>query len=158
MQGTPPGEERHDLAWDLELVARLAQELTSLRVDLIDLEEKSSSRLHALPGAQSASARNLLHYVALRRWELRDLQDALASLGLSSLGRAESCVLGTIEAVLKMLHHLLGDEEPLPGPHEPVLGFAEGRALLEAHTQLPPATPKNAEPSPACLRGSCTPR
>src|SRR5262249_11181877 len=97
MQGTPAGDERHALAWDLELVARLAQELTSLRADLIDLEEKSASRLHALPTAQSASARNLLHYVALRRWELRDLQDALASLGLSSLGRAESCVLGTIE-------------------------------------------------------------
>ena len=47
-----------------------------------------------VPEAHRESARNLVHYVALRQLDLRELQLQLAQLGLSSLGRSESCVHG----------------------------------------------------------------
>ena len=53
----------------------------------------ASSRCPARPRSrddQQASARNLLHYLALRSHDLRGAQPLLASHGLSSLGRTES--------------------------------------------------------------------
>ena len=54
------------------------------------------------------SARNLAHYLALRRRDLRGLQRPLMALGLSSLGRLESQVLPTLLAVRSALAALLG--------------------------------------------------
>jgi pyruvate kinase len=76
----------------------------------------------------------MLHHVALRETDIRDLQNALAELGLSSLGRAESPVISTLDAVLQILRHWRGVDRVW---HEPVLAtvnFAGGSRLLEAHT------------------------
>lgn len=55
------------------------------------------------------SALNLIHYLSVRQHDLRDLQVDLGRLGLSSLGRMESHVLATLDAVLSLLHKL-GDQ------------------------------------------------
>jgi pyruvate kinase len=55
-----------------------------------------------------ASARNFMHYVALRRHDIRHLQSELAALGLSSLGRTEPHVLSSLRAVLNILLKLAG--------------------------------------------------
>ncbi|NVN88625.1 MAG: pyruvate kinase [Rhodopseudomonas sp.] len=60
------------------------------------------------PGFE-ASAANLAHYLALRRHDLRPLQRSLMALGLSSLGRLESRVLPTLQAVSATLAALCGD-------------------------------------------------
>jgi pyruvate kinase len=57
------------------------------------------------------SARNLICYLTLRRHDVRGLQPGLASLGVSSLGRIESRVLATIDAVLRQL-----DDDARPHP------------------------------------------
>ena len=49
----------------------------------------------ALPG-QRRSARNLAHYIGLRKQGVRQLQLDLAALGLSSLGRSEGHVYDTL--------------------------------------------------------------
>ncbi|GAB3055967.1 pyruvate kinase [Intrasporangium mesophilum] len=46
-----------------------------------------------------AGAENLARYLEVRRRDIRELQDALSRLGLSSLGRLEPDVLGTVRAV-----------------------------------------------------------
>jgi len=46
------------------------------------------------------SATNLAAYVGLRRHDLRALQQRLATLGLSSLGRCEAHVLLTLDSVI----------------------------------------------------------
>jgi pyruvate kinase len=59
------------------------------------------------------SAKNLVHYVALRHRDLRDLQNELSLRGLSSLGRSESCVLSSLLEVSERAHESLamqGDE------------------------------------------------
>ena len=60
--------------------------------------KKNISRDEFLPSAQ-----NLAYYMALRKHDLRDLQERLIPWGLSSLGRLESRVLGTLDSVIKTL-------------------------------------------------------
>ncbi|MDH4071624.1 MAG: pyruvate kinase [Gammaproteobacteria bacterium] len=78
-------------------------------------EAAYSSELAAVHPEFHDSARNLVHYLALRSEDHRDLQDNLASLGLSSLGRAERDVLGSISRVQKALLGVLRHVDVEPG-------------------------------------------
>ena len=62
--------------------------------------EKIISHVHP---AQKQSLANLIHYLALRREDLRPLQDELHDAGLSSLASAESHILRQVQAVLQRL-------------------------------------------------------
>ena len=76
------------------------------------------------------SVRNLLHYLALRRHDLRDLQSRLAAFGLSSLGRSESSVLAGIEAVIAIVESLEGQQCSDLSPHPACVDFKTGPAIL----------------------------
>lgn len=53
--------------------------------------------------AHAREAANLAAYIAFRREDLRDLQERLSDLGLSSLGRCESHVEATLDSVALVL-------------------------------------------------------
>lgn len=112
----------------------LIREVSEIRSDMLDLETNFDARAHLIHDAHQKSARNLLHYLALRRRDIRRLQEKLASLGLSSLGRTESHALGSVDAVLRMLHHVTSRNRQMTMQLGSENGFAEGEALLEAHT------------------------
>ncbi|HET9467278.1 MAG TPA: pyruvate kinase [Vicinamibacterales bacterium] len=116
---------------DLEL-GKVVSELTAIRSDMVDAENRYLPDWQAIPDEHRRSARNLLHYLALRKRDLRPLQDQLAALGLSSLGRAESQALANVQLVLDLVRQLgiAGVND-----HHPIAGFGDGRALLEAHTR-----------------------
>ena len=124
------------------MLGGLSTELEGIHADMLDLEREFRERLTDY-GVHERSARNLIHYLALRRHDIRDLQEQLAALGLSSLGRTESHVLAGIEAVLKVLHQL-AQREWLPPRHERSIDFGEGNELLRANTNalLGPPRPK----------------
>jgi pyruvate kinase len=118
------------------------RELSAIRADMVAGTAVSRRRLDEVHGNFRASARNLLHYLALRRRDLRPLQIRLAELGLSSLGRAESHALAAVDAVLQALHHLAGRTWQRPPVGEDAVDLAEGRRLLAEHTDAllgPPA-------------------
>lgn len=111
----------------------LLSELRAIHADLLRLECEFEPRL-ADYGLHKNSARNLIHYLALRRRDIRQLQEELATLGLSSLGRTESHVLAAIEVVFKVVHQLAGQEWRAPAKGERRVGFVEGKSLLDANT------------------------
>jgi len=83
----------------------------------------------------TSSAANLAHYLAVRQHELRTLQDRLAEVGLSSLGRGEAHILANLDSVINILSRLTG----IPGPVFPasvgeVVTHPEGSRILEEHT------------------------
>ena len=120
----PPAVADGELADDI-------RELSALRAALLDAEATWEGRLQTVPEWHRASARNLVHYLALRQRDVRALQDRLAARGLSSLGRAECHVLATVDAVLGALHRLAGLAwEP---PAENGIGYAAGEDLLRRH-------------------------
>ncbi len=63
-------------------------------------------------GEFSFSALNLAHYLALRRQDLRPLQDRLAAVGLSSLAHGEADVLTNLNRVIALLQKAVGAAAP----------------------------------------------
>lgn len=121
--------------------------LQAIEQRMLQLETEMESALGRVPLERRASARNLVHYIALRQQDLRDLQVELADLGLSSLGRLEGCVLGTIRSVLMRTREALawrGDVDSL-APLQPVppvaisgacaLDWSAGMQALHHHTR-----------------------
>jgi len=78
---------------------------------------------------------NLACYLALRRRDLREVQAALAPLGLSSLGRSESRVLANLDAVIAALGDIcrLADEQRPQRPSE--RAFNRGGRMLERNAR-----------------------
>ncbi len=109
----------------------LARELEALEAAMARVTRSSGSFLAGLPASQIPSATNLLHYLLLRRVDLRDAQRRLASLGLSSLGRAESHVRDGLTAVRRALALMSGDDWVPPDEAMPTL--QDGAALLARH-------------------------
>jgi pyruvate kinase len=87
----PPSTESVNTQLGLDQVA---ERLAELERALLELESEMSPAIEAVPSTHRESAKNLVHYVALRQRDLRVLQAQLAQRGLSSLGRSESCVMG----------------------------------------------------------------
>lgn len=99
------------------------------------MEGRFARELEAIPAARRPSARNLLHYLAMRGHDLRPLQSQLAALGLSSLGRCEAHVMATLDAVAVALAALAGDGVAPEVGTTSTLGFQDGPKRLAAQTR-----------------------
>jgi pyruvate kinase len=121
-------------SFDKNHLKQLSSELALLCADMVELESSLLKRPLAVHEAHRRSARNLAHYLALRRHDIRKLQSQLALLGLSSLGRTESHVLKAVQAVHRVLNVLLGTDASLASPAEPAVEVGEGAQLLENNT------------------------
>lgn len=86
----------------------LIGQLERLREEIRSKAKFSGQLLLELPPERQASAVNLLHYLALRSHDLRPLQERLAHLALSSIGRSEPNVMATLDSVLQNLYVLSG--------------------------------------------------
>jgi len=109
-------------------LAQVAQDIAVLLNGLADAEQEWAPWLDAVCPEHRTSAVNLVHYWAIRQVDLRDLQDRLGALGLSSLGRAESHVEANLRAVQAALDALRGKPwQPAPAG---AIGYGDGRRLL----------------------------
>lgn len=77
-----------------------------LRKAALAIEEEFGEDLQKTAPSLRESAYNLVHYLAVRRYDIREFQGALSRLGLSSLGRLEAHVMASLNAVLEVLHVL----------------------------------------------------
>ena len=119
-----------------DIFADLIAQVEALRQSIEQQAEPGKPALLELPIDRRSSAENLLHYLALRSQDLRPLQDRLARLGLSSLGRVEAHVLATIGAVLHNLYLLSGREPAGTGMLDICADFDTGADALELNTAL----------------------
>lgn len=83
----------------------------------------------------AADAHNLACYLALRRRELRALQQELAPFGLSTLGRLEGRVLCNLDAVIRALRALAGCP-PDDRAELDLEAYASGERQLRSATDL----------------------
>lgn len=97
------------------------------------LEAESAEILQRVDPRHRASAANLVHYLALRRRDMRPLQEKLATVGLSSMGRAESHVLSNLHAIIILLQHALR-KKAQQTPASFIASSAPGADLLEINT------------------------
>jgi pyruvate kinase len=117
----------------VETASQLIAAINVLREHVFALEktwEGSAAKVHP---HRRVSALNLVHDLALRQIDIRELQPQLASLGLSRLGRSEAHTVSSLNAVLTALYALAGRANPgfSPGP----VTISEGSALLAKNAQ-----------------------
>lgn len=94
-----------------DLIATLRADLERIYTDLLSAEEDKEHLILRVHPQQKDSATNLLHYLALRCEDLRDLQDDLHNAGLSSLASSESHALRQVQEVLRRLGAEIPGEE-----------------------------------------------
>ena len=116
------------------MLADLITKVTELCCELIASSRDNPKTVDIHPNFRK-SAENLLHFLTLRRRDLRWLQEQLARQGLSSLGRAEPHVLSTVQAVLRALCSLARDGSNTDEPSISAADWNSGPTLLRQHTE-----------------------
>lgn len=104
--------EQFDLKIPLQHTAevsylKLLKELQALYDKLVDSEKSSPERLLHINSHHQQGAINLIHYLVLRRQDIRPLQNSLTAVGLSSLGCAGAHVLQNLRSIIKLLQSAL---------------------------------------------------
>lgn len=113
-------------------LADLLEQIDDLLASLLDAEVSWAYLLSLTAPEHRPSARNLVHYWAIRQFDLRELQAGLAEFGLSSLGRSEAHVQATLTAVRSAIAALLdGKWQPPPPSAVPI---EQGPKILRQHT------------------------
>jgi pyruvate kinase len=112
---------------------RATRSVDELRRAALAAEQEFAGELDATAPSMRESAYNLVHYLAVRRHDVRELQDELTRLGLSSLGRMEAHVMASLQAVLEVLFTLRAQSVPADIATAPPVTFNTGDALLAAH-------------------------
>ncbi|MFT5763529.1 MAG: pyruvate kinase [Saprospiraceae bacterium] len=93
-----------------EKIKAIIVNLDSIIEKALSLEADNKTALGKIHPAYQSSARNLLHYRALRSHKLNDLQKELGNLGLSRLARIQSHVLSSLYTIRGVLASFLGKE------------------------------------------------
>jgi len=107
--------------------------LESICTRALQLETRFAAELDGVHTEFHDSARNLVHYLALRHDDIRDLQEQLTSLGVSSLGRAEPHVMASIQVVQKALRSIEGAGQNEFSSDQQI--FEQSRQRAEKHTR-----------------------
>ncbi|MCX7169900.1 MAG: pyruvate kinase, partial [Proteobacteria bacterium] len=112
----------------ISAIQELRQAALAVEVDFAKILAQVNPRFRG-------SARNLLHYLAVRQHDIRDLQHELGRLGLSSLGRMEAHVMASLNAVLEALNLLIKRPQPEDLEDSAAISFERGLALLAQNTE-----------------------
>lgn len=121
------------LETDETTLDQLIEQISAIRSEMMELETAALAEQYDLHDSHRDSAKNLVHYLALRRHDLRDIQERLAAQGLSSLGRAESHAKANVDAIDAVLRRLADSRYTPPEPDGSV-SYREGLAVLRRHT------------------------
>ena len=110
----------------------LLERVDGLLNRLSDAESSWAGWLSAVAPEHRSSAQNLVHYWAIRQFDLRQLQTDLAVFGLSSLGRSESHVQATLSAVHSAIATIVEGRWQAPPPS--AVPIEQGPEILRRHT------------------------
>jgi len=114
--------------------ARLAF-LSKIRARLQKLERGLAEPLAAVHPSYRRSARNLVHYVAFRRHDVREAQRFLTALGLASLGHCESAVVTNLDASSVCCARWRACRSGRNRSFRPPVAVEQARAILQDHTE-----------------------
>jgi pyruvate kinase len=121
LNGTPDSEKAPAGTDTTRGLISLLEQVAGLLTKLSEAELSWVDWLAAVAPEHRPSAQNLVHYWAIRQFDLRQLQTDLAVLGLSSLGRSESHVQATLLAVRSAIAAIVdGIWQPPPPSAVPI--------------------------------------
>lgn len=82
---------------------KIIGKLEKIDQGMLQAEKTFAQWLKQVHPSQQKNALNLLHYLFLRSLDIRDLQDQLHDIGLSSMASSESHIQGQLRAILQRL-------------------------------------------------------
>ena len=114
-------------------IKALLQKVEELEHSALSLEEQNKSTLDHVHPDHVASARNLLHYLAIRSQDVRTLQNGLTEMAISSHSHSESYTLSSLQKIKYLLSTLLGEEAV--APNDSAVTFEKSRHLLQHNAE-----------------------
>ena len=117
-----------------EELEKINARLNEVIAKATEFEHKYAEKINRVLPVYRRSARNLVHYMAFRTFEIDELQQKLRDLGLSSLSSIEAHVMDSLLNAKTIINHLLNNPvvEEIPG----VVSTSESRKLLKRNTKL----------------------
>lgn len=114
-------------------IQQLIDDIDRVIADIHIEERANEDAIQRVSALYRKSARNLIHYKAFRRHDLRSIQQRLGDMGLSRLTLAEGHVMASLVYTQRMLRSLIG-----AGPAEAKTGLSirTGRQLMAEHTEV----------------------
>ena len=125
-----------DMPREPQSPAELSAVLRKLREAMLDAERRDVPDEPRVDPVHHEGARNLVHYLAFRKNDVRPLQQGLVRLGLSSLGRSEAHILPSVDQLLSLLdpHDSSGRFSPGDASSDPASAIDEAQDRLRANT------------------------
>lgn len=114
-------------------VEDLIQDIENIILTAKADERKNKAVLKAVDSNYKKSARNLIHYLALRRYDIRKIQKQLGNLGMSRLARAESHIMASLRNTRFFLNKLISHKAGAITKSN--LSIKSGNKLLAKHTK-----------------------
>lgn len=108
---------------------KVYDQLDELVQEMLHVEKKYQTTIQQVHPNFQASATNLLHYLVLRSAEIREAQEYLHKIGLSSLANCESHALAQVQRVLRWLKASHVER------HEVACTFEVASKLRQRHTE-----------------------
>jgi len=97
------------------------------------MEDAHKQIIESVHPAYNVSARNLLHYLAFRSYDIDVLQEQLRSMGLPSLTHIEGHVMESLLSIKTIINHLLGNL--IVEFKEGVVTSEQGKSLFSSNTE-----------------------
>jgi pyruvate kinase len=116
-----------------EKIEKLLQQIDAFLLAIKEAEEDQSDTLAKIAKPYRKSARNLVHYRAFRKIDLRDFQKSMRQLGLSRFANAEGHIKASLLNTRLILQALINDD----GKRmlKSGLSIKTSRRLLASHTK-----------------------
>ena len=112
---------------------RLMNQIDAILKTADELEAKYESDIALVHPAYKKSAANLIHYMALRSYDLSGLQQELRTMGLPGLDNVEAHAMRSLLALKTILNHLLG--EPKYEHRKGAISVNKSKKILNANTR-----------------------
>ena len=112
----------------------MIQQVDELIQSAINEEEEYADYISKVHPSYEKSARNLVHYWALRQHDIRSLQRQLGHLGLSRLAKAENHIMASLVMTRSILQSFLKSKR-LKNKRTG-LSIKEGRKLINRHSKF----------------------
>ncbi len=109
--------------------------LEKIQESLLHADTQHASFLETLHPYWRTSAANLIHYLKLRSFDLREIQDKLSEMSISSLAHCEGYTYRNLENVIHLLHKFFGSKPYITQNPEDYPSYRESKFLLKDHTQ-----------------------
>ncbi len=121
------------MKYDLQQLETINDRLAAIIEHMLLLELRYTDEINAVHPACRKSAKNLVHYLGLRSFDIADLQKHLVELGLPSLANIEPHVLSSLLSLRTLINCLLG--KPKNEHRKGIVTFKQSRKILDTNSR-----------------------